>query len=120
MQPGNFDDCFNSNYGLNHLTNKDIYLEGVFGEDKGKTVGDIFDFDDVKDWINSKYQKYKKDKKLKKLSNEKGYILKNKNDKIIENKVALSFREYENKKVLFRLFNNKRDKSKSFLMSLFI
>ena len=37
-----------------------------------------------------------------------------KNDKIIENKVALSFREYENKKVLFRLFNNKRDKSKSF------
>ncbi len=40
----------------------------------------------------------------------------NKNDKIIENKVALSFREYENKKVLFRLFNNKRDKSKSFLI----
>ena len=39
-----------------------------------------------------------------------------KNDKIIENKVALSFREYENKKVLFRLFNNKRDKSKSFLI----
>ena len=37
-----------------------------------------------------------------------------KNEKIIENKVALSFREYENKKVLFRLFNNKRDKSKSF------
>ena len=40
--------------------------------------------------------------------------MKNKNDKIIENKVALSFREYENKKILFRLFNNKRDKSKSF------
>ena len=39
-----------------------------------------------------------------------------KNDKIIENKVALSFREYENKKILFRLFNNKRDKSKSFLI----
>jgi len=39
-----------------------------------------------------------------------------KNDKITENKVALSFREYENKKVLFRLFNNKRDKSKSFLI----
>ena len=38
----------------------------------------------------------------------------NKNDKIIENKVALSFREYENKKVLFRLFNTKREKSKSF------
>tara|TARA_R100000664_G_scaffold15325_1_gene23854 strand:+ start:354 stop:761 length:408 start_codon:yes stop_codon:yes gene_type:complete len=42
-----------------------------------------------------------------------------KNDKKIksdlkENKVALSFREYENKKVLFRLFNTKRDKSKSF------
>jgi len=40
--------------------------------------------------------------------------MKNKNDKIIENKVALSFREYENKKVLFRLFNTKREKSKSF------
>ena len=37
-----------------------------------------------------------------------------KNDKIIENKVALSFREYENKKVLFRLFNTKREKSVSF------
>ena len=40
--------------------------------------------------------------------------MKNKNDKIIENKVALSFREYENKKVLFRLFNTKREKTKSF------
>ena len=39
-----------------------------------------------------------------------------KNDKIIENKVALSFREYKDKKILFRLFNNKRDKSKSFLI----
>ena len=39
-----------------------------------------------------------------------------KNDKIIENKVALSFREYENKKVLFRLFNTKREKSKSFII----
>ena len=39
-----------------------------------------------------------------------------KNEKIIENKVALSFREYENKKVLFRLFNNKRDKTKSFII----
>tara|TARA_Y100000816_G_C26064778_1_gene559516 strand:- start:347 stop:739 length:393 start_codon:yes stop_codon:yes gene_type:complete len=39
-----------------------------------------------------------------------------KNDKIIENKVALSFREFKDKKVLFRLFNNKRDKSKSFLI----
>ena len=41
-----------------------------------------------------------------------------KNDKkensLKENKVALSFREYENKKVLFRLFNTKREKSKSF------
>ena len=43
--------------------------------------------------------------------------MKVKNDKkIIENKVALSFREYENKKVLFRLFNNKRDKTKSFII----
>ena len=42
--------------------------------------------------------------------------MKSKNDKIIENKVALSFREYKDKKVLFRLFNNKRDKSKSFLI----
>ena len=40
--------------------------------------------------------------------------MKSKNDKIIEYKVALSFREYENKKVLFRLFNTKREKSKSF------
>ena len=40
--------------------------------------------------------------------------MKNKNDKIIENKIALSFREYENKKVLFRLFNTKREKTKSF------
>ena len=39
-----------------------------------------------------------------------------KNEKIIENKVALSFREFKDKKVLFRLFNNKRDKSKSFLI----
>ena len=42
-----------------------------------------------------------------------------KNDKktksdLKENKVALSFREYENKKVLFRLFNTKREKTKSF------
>ena len=33
---------------------------------------------------------------------------------IIENKIALSFREFKDKKVLFRLFNNKRDKTKSF------
>ena len=38
------------------------------------------------------------------------------NDKnnLKENKVSLSFREYENKKVLFRLFNTKREKSVSF------
>ena len=40
----------------------------------------------------------------------------NKNEKIIENKIALSFREFKDKKVLFRLFNNKRDKSKSFII----
>ena len=37
-------------------------------------------------------------------------------NKIIENKIALSFREYANKKILFRLFNNKRDKSESFII----
>jgi hypothetical protein len=38
------------------------------------------------------------------------------NDKnnLKENKIALSFREFENKKVLFRLFNTKREKSVSF------
>jgi len=39
-----------------------------------------------------------------------------KTKKIIENKVALSFREFKDKKILFRLFNNKRDKTKSFLI----
>jgi hypothetical protein len=39
-----------------------------------------------------------------------------KNEKIIENKIALSFREFKDKKILFRLVNNKRDKSKSFLI----
>jgi len=34
--------------------------------------------------------------------------------KIIENKIALSFREFKDKKILFRLVNNKRDKTKSF------
>ncbi len=43
--------------------------------------------------------------------------MKNKsNDKIIENKIALSFREFKDKKILFRLFNNKRDKTKSFII----
>ena len=36
--------------------------------------------------------------------------------KIIQNKIALSFREFKDKKILFRLVNNKRDKSKSFLI----
>ena len=36
--------------------------------------------------------------------------------KIIENKIALSFREFKDKKILFRLVNNKRDKSKPFLI----
>ena len=34
--------------------------------------------------------------------------------KIIENKVALSFREKLSTRILFRLFNTKRNKSKSF------
>ena len=34
--------------------------------------------------------------------------------KIIENKISLSFREYANKKLLFRLVNNKRSNTKSF------
>ena len=34
--------------------------------------------------------------------------------KIVENKISLSFREYANKKLLFRLVNNKRNNSKSF------
>ena len=38
------------------------------------------------------------------------------NEKIIENKIALSFREFKDKKILFRLFNNKRDKTKSFII----
>ena len=31
-------------------------------------------------------------------------------DKIVENKIALSQREFSNKKILFRLFNPKRNK----------
>jgi len=45
---------------------------------------------------------------MKKLNNDK------KENNLIENKIALSFREFENKKVLFRFFNTKREKSKSF------
>ena len=36
--------------------------------------------------------------------------------KIVENKVPLSLREKADKRVLFRLFNPKRDKSKSFMI----
>ena len=36
--------------------------------------------------------------------------------KIVENKVPLSLREKADKRVLFRLFNPKRDKSKSFFI----
>ena len=36
--------------------------------------------------------------------------------KIVENKVPLSLREKADKRVLFRLFNPKRDKSKSFII----
>jgi len=42
--------------------------------------------------------------------------MKNLTNKIIENKIALSFREFKDKKILFRLFNNKRDKTKSFFI----
>ena len=44
--------------------------------------------------------------------------MKNKNveAKIGEKKIALSFREFKDKKILFRLFNNKRDKTKSFII----
>jgi len=37
-----------------------------------------------------------------------------KEKKIVENKISLSFREYANKKLLFRLVNNKRSNSKSY------
>ena len=36
------------------------------------------------------------------------------NNKIVENKIALSFRELANKKLLFRLENTKRNNTKSF------
>jgi|TARA_X000001382_G_scaffold112485_1_gene89765 hypothetical protein len=43
--------------------------------------------------------------------------MKNKsNEKIIENKISLSHREISQNKILFRLTNTKRDKSKSFLV----
>jgi hypothetical protein len=37
-----------------------------------------------------------------------------KSEKIVENKIALSFRELANKKLLFRLENTKRNNTKSF------
>ena len=40
--------------------------------------------------------------------------IENTSNKIVENKISLSFREYANKKLLFRLINNKRSKSKSY------
>ena len=40
--------------------------------------------------------------------------IENTSNKIVENKISLSFREYANKKLLFRLVNNKRNNSKSF------
>ena len=40
--------------------------------------------------------------------------IENTSNKIVENKISLSFREYANKKLLFRLVNNKRSKSKSY------
>lgn len=40
--------------------------------------------------------------------------MKNEKSKIVENKIALSFREFENRKLLFRLTNTKKSKSKSF------
>jgi hypothetical protein len=42
--------------------------------------------------------------------------MKNLTNKIIENKIALSFREFKDKKILFRLFNNKRNNTKSFII----
>ncbi len=38
------------------------------------------------------------------------------NEKIVENKISLSHREISQNKILFRLTNTKRDKSKSFLV----
>ena len=40
--------------------------------------------------------------------------IENTSNKIVENKISLSFREYANKKLLFRLVNNKRNNTKSF------
>ena len=42
--------------------------------------------------------------------------MKKENVKIIENKISLSHREISQNKILFRLTNTKRDKSKSFLV----
>ena len=42
--------------------------------------------------------------------------MKKENVKIVENKISLSHREISQNKILFRLTNTKRDKSKSFLV----
>ena len=38
------------------------------------------------------------------------------NNKIVENKIPLNLREFSNKRILFRLFNNKQNKSASFII----
>ena len=38
------------------------------------------------------------------------------NNKIVENKIPLNLREFSQKRILFRLFNNKQNKSASFII----
>ena len=38
------------------------------------------------------------------------------NNKIVENKIPLNLREFSKKRILFRLFNNKQNKSASFII----
>ena len=42
--------------------------------------------------------------------------MENNKNKIVENKIPLNLREFSKKKILFRLFNNKRNKSESFII----
>ena len=42
--------------------------------------------------------------------------MENTKNKIVENKIPLNLREFSQKKILFRLFNNKRNKSESFII----
>ena len=49
---------------------------------------------------------------MKNITNNKSIVIVEK--KIVENKVALSFRELSNKRLLFRLSNTKRNNTKSF------